>query len=332
MLGRLARELPADGWLYEPKWDGFRCLAFRDDGEVDLRSRHDRPFARYFPEVVEALLGLGEERFVLDGEILVPAGEGFDFPSLMLRLHPAASRVELLAREHPALFVAFDVLRAGDEDLVDAPFAQRRGRLEALLGSRAGGALRLTPQTGEMETARAWLGSGARPGIDGVMAKRPEEPYRPGARAMLKVKRERTADCVVAGFRGAVEPVLMVTSLLLGLYDDAGALRHVGVASSFSRARGAELLRDVEPHVVALERHPWEQGFLLEGGPTGRLKGAAGRWRPGMAMDWIPLAPSLVAEVAYTQVDQGRFRHPARFRRWRPDREPESCRFDQLET
>jgi ATP-dependent DNA ligase len=330
MLGRLTRELPADGWLYEPKWDGFRCLAFRDGDEVDLRSRHDRPFARYFPEIIDALLALGEKRFVLDGEVLVPAGEGFDFPALMLRLHPAASRVELLAGEHPAVFVAFDLLRAGDEDLVGAPFAERRARLSALLGSSGAGAVRLTPQTDDPSVARAWLGSGARPGIDGVMAKRPDEPYRPGARAMLKVKRERTAECVVAGFRGAVEPVLRVTSLLLGLYDDAGALRHIGVASSFSRTRGAELIREVEPHVASLEGHPWEHGFLLEGGPTGRLKGAAGRWRPGMAMDWIPLAPVLVAEVAYTQLDHGRFRHPARFRRWRPDREPASCGFGQL--
>ena len=275
---------------------------------------------------------MGEERFAVDGEVLVPAGEGFDFPALMLRLHPAASRVELLAAEHPAIFVVFDLLRLGDEDLAGAPFAQRRARLEALVGERDAGPVRLTPQTGDREVAAGWLGSGARPGIDGVMAKRPDDPYRPGARAMLKVKRERTADCVVAGFRGAAEPVLMVTSLLLGLYDDREALRHIGVASSFSRARGAELVGELEPHVVALEGHPWERGFLLEGGPTGRLKGAAGRWQPGMPMDWIPLAPVLVAEVAYTQLDDGRFRHPARFRRWRPDREPESCRFDQLDT
>ncbi|HEU4658675.1 MAG TPA: ATP-dependent DNA ligase [Capillimicrobium sp.] len=333
MLGRLVRELPlGEGWRYEPKWDGFRCLAARDGDDVDLRSRHDRPFARYFPEVVSALLELGERRFTIDGEVLVPAAGGagaFDFGALMLRLHPSASRVERLAREHPALFVAFDLLAAGGEDLTAVPFAERRARLEALLAG-APDVVRLTPQTGDPGAARAWLADAGHGAIDGVMAKRADEAYRPGARAMLKVKPEHTADCVVGGFRGVVEPAPMVTSLLLGLYDDAGGLRHVGVASAFGRALGRRLLGEVRPYLTELEGHPWEHGFLLEGGPMGRLKGAAGRWEPGMPMDWLPLRPELVCEVAYGQVDGGRFRHPATWRRWRVDREPASCRFDQL--
>jgi ATP-dependent DNA ligase len=330
MLGRLARELPTDGFVYEPKWDGFRCLAFRDGADVDLRSRHDRPLGRYFPELCEALLALEEWRFVLDGEIVVLRDGRFDFTALMERIHPAASRVELLRNETPALFIAFDLIARGDEDLSGAPFARRRQALEDLLGA-ASPSLRLTPLTKSAAEAATWLDRHQGSGIDGVMAKRPDLPYLPGKRAMVKVKPEQTADCVVAGFRVFGEPPV-VASLLLGLYDTEGRLEHVGVASAFSEARRAELVDELAPHIVALEDHPWKEGFLLGGGATGRLAGAAGRWDTGMALDWVPLAPRLVCEVAYDQHDGHRFRHAARFKRWRPEREPASCTTDQLET
>jgi ATP-dependent DNA ligase len=329
MLARLTRTLPREGHLYEPKWDGFRCLAAGEAGEVTLWSRHGRPFARYFPELVAALGALEAGRWLLDGEILVRAGGGWDFPALMARLHPAASRVEALAAVTPATFFAFDALRVGERDLLDAPFRERRQVLEALLaGVRA--PVCLSPQTDRVELAEQWLARWRGGGVDGVMAKPVDGPYVPGRRAVLKVKLEKTADCVLGGFRGVNDPDPMVTSLLLGLYDDAGTLHHVGVASSFGRAKGRELIEQLAPLVSELEGHPWERGFLLEGGALGRLKGSAGRWAPGMPRDWVPLRPELVCEVAYEQVDNGRLRHPARLRRLRPDREPRSCRFDQL--
>jgi ATP-dependent DNA ligase len=330
MLARLAREIPVGDYAYEPKWDGFRCLVFRDGEEVDLRSRHQRPLARYFPEVVEAVRALDADPLVLDGELLVPTGAGADFAALMGRLHPAASRVQRLAAEQPAVFMAFDLLEDGDEDLRERPFAERRGALERVLGEGRG-RVEITPSTTDPQVAERWLRRVSGPGIDGVVAKPLHSPYTPGARALIKVKRERTADCVVAGLRAhGGEPV--VGSLLLGLYDDAGRLVHVGVASSFPRARRRELLEELRGLAIPLEEHPWRDGMLLGGGPMGRLKGAAGRWDPKtMPLDWVPLRPERVAEVAYEQVDAYRFRHPARFRRWRPDRDPRSCRLEQLD-
>lgn len=326
MLGRLTRELPRGDFIYEPKWDGFRCLVFRDDDEVDLRSRHGRPLARYFPELVEALLALPEWRFVLDAEIVAEAG----FPALMSRLHPAASRVERLRREVPATLVCFDLVACGDEDLRARPFARRRELLESVLDSPPA-PLRITPATHDADIAAGWLDRFEGGGIDGVMAKALELPYEPGARSMLKVKRERTADCVLTGLRLFPDSGLL-SSLMLGLYDADGQLEHVGVITSFSRARRAELLEELAPLVVPLEGHPWEHGFLLGGSPLGRLPGAAGRWTPGeMEQDWVPLAPARVIEVAYEHVDYHRFRHPARFKRWRPDRDPSSCTFEQLD-
>jgi ATP-dependent DNA ligase len=330
MLGKLVRELPLGDFVYEPKWDGFRCLAFRSGEEVDLRSRHGRALARYFPEVVAGLRALPRERFVLDGEVLVARDGEFDFHSLMARLHPAASRVERLARETPARFMVFDVLALDDANLCDRPLKERRAALEELLADRPAG-IHLTPVTDDAAAARRWLDRFQGAGIDGVIAKPRDLPYRPGVRAMLKVKHERTADCVVAGCRASAEP-LAVLSLLLGLYEPGGQLRHVGVASGFSRAKGAELAPELAPLVTSLRGHPWERGFLLGGGHMGRLKGAAGRWDPEtMAPDWVPLEPRRVCEVAYDQVDDLRFRHAARFRRWRPDREPRSCLLEQLE-
>jgi ATP-dependent DNA ligase len=330
MLARLDRELPLDGYLYEPKWDGFRGLAFRDGGDVDLRSRNHRPLARYFPELVESLIALGTERFVLDGEILALSEARPDFPALLARLHPAASRVERLRRETPAVFIAFDILALDDEDLRSRPFHERRQVLEALLADAAPPLL-LTPITDDAAVARRWLESLQGAGVDGVVAKHHELRYEEGARRMVKVKRERTAVCVVAGFRWFVDRPLP-SSLLLGLYDD-GDLRHVGIASAFAERARRELLQELRPLVVPLAGHPWERGFLLAGSPVGRLRGAAARWSADeMEQDWTPVSPELVCEVGFDQVDDYRFRHPARFRRWRPDVEPRACTLDQLAT
>jgi ATP-dependent DNA ligase len=330
MLARLERELPSDGYLYEPKWDGFRCLAFRSGAEVDLRSRNQRPLARYFPELVEALLALPDEHFVLDGEIVATSESRPDFLALLARLHPAASRVERLSRETPALFIAFDLVALGADDLRGRPFRERRELLERLLRD-ARAPLHLTPLTDDRAEAEHWLDAYRGAGVDGVVAKHEELRYEDGARRMIKVKHQRTADCVVAGFRWLVDRQLP-SSLLLGLYDD-GELRHVGIASSFSEATRQRLLEELAPHAVELAGHPWEHGFLLGGSPVGRLPGAAGRWTPGeMEQDWVPVAPELVCEVLFDQLDDHRFRHPARFLRWRPDREPLSCTIDQLDT
>jgi ATP-dependent DNA ligase len=328
MLARLARELPSGAFVYEPKWDGFRCLAFAEGREVDLRSRHQRPLARYFPELVRALWALPRPA-VLDGEIVVALPEGAGFEALLARLHPSPARVERLARETPASLVAFDLLAEGNEDLRPLPFAARRARLERLLAGAPAG-VGPTPATEDPEGARAWLGWPPGRGIDGVVAKRRDLPYSPGRRAMVKVKRERTADCVVAGLRAYTgEP--LVASLLLGLWDGGGALVHVGVASSFPDADRRALFERLAPASVPLAGHPWERGFNLGSSPVGRLAGSAGRWDPAeMTLDWTALAPERVAEVAYDQLDGRRFRHPARFVRWRPDRDAGSCGLEQL--
>jgi ATP-dependent DNA ligase len=329
MLAQLSHELPGEGHLYEPKWDGFRCLAFVGHS-VDLRSRHQRPLARYFPELVDGLRAVASPPFVLDGEIVVAGPRGFDFPALLGRLHPSASRVERLRAETPATFVAFDLLAVGGDDLRDWRFDQRRARLEALLAPAPPHVV-VTPATERREVASEWLDRYSGAGIDGVVAKRRDLPYQPGRRAMTKVKKERTADCVVAGLRVAFEDgVPLVASLLLGLYEDQ-LLRHVGVSSTFTGGRRRELFAELRPRIVPIEGHPWERGFNLGRSPTGRLKGSAGRWDPAeMEQDWVAIVPDLVCEVRYDQLDGGRFRHPAKLLRWRPDREARSCAFDQL--
>jgi ATP-dependent DNA ligase len=325
MLAKLVRELPVGDYLYEPKWDGFRCLATRECDEVDLRSRNDRPLARYFPELAAALRMLSEPRFVLDGEIVTD----FDFTALLARLHPATSRVERLSRETPAQLIAFDLVASKGDDLTTRPFTERRRRLEELLAG-APSSVRPSTITPDPAVAVGWLERGP-PGIDGVVAKHRELRYEPGQRSMLKVKRERAADCVVGGFRVFADRPLP-SSLLLGLHDEAGTLQHVGVAAGFREARRRELLDVLRPHVVPIAGHPWERGFLLAGSPMGRLPGAAARWSPDeMTHDWVPVAPVLVCEVAFDHVDALRFRHPARFRRWRPDRDAASCGIEQLE-
>lgn len=330
MLARLARELPHGDFLYEPKWDGFRCLAFRDGPDVDLRSRNDRLLARYFPEIVAALTTLPAESFVLDGEIVVADPTGFDFEALLKRLHPAASRVAKLSAETPASFIAFDLLGLRSDNVCGRPFHERRRLLAELLGN-ARAPLYLTPATDDVDRAQQWLDRFHGGGTDGVVAKRRDLVYEPGARTMVKVKRERTADCVVAGVRWLLDRPLP-RSLLLGLYDATGALHHVGVSTAFTEERRRQLLDELAPHVTTLEGHPWEHGFLLAGSPMGKLPGAAGRWSPDeMTQDWTPFEPRLVCEVAYDHADGYRFRHPARFRHWRPDLDPRECALEQLE-
>ena len=325
MLARLERALPTgDGLAYEPKWDGFRCLAFVDDGEVTLLSRNGRPLGRYFPEVVEVVRSLGDS--VVDGELVIRKHGAADFPALLGRLHPATSRVQRLAAESPATYVVFDLPAVAAEDLRRTPFAERRDRLERV-GAAPDSGLELTPQTRDVDMARGWLSAPAGAGIDGVMVKPDDLLYEPGRRAMTKVKNLRTADCVVAGLR--VHADGGVGSLLLGCYD-AAALRHVGVAGSFTAARRAALRNELAPLVTSLPGHPWEHGFGLDGGALGRLKGTAGRWAPDMPRDWVPVAPERVAEVGYDHVEGWRFRHPARFLRWRPDRDAVSCTVEQL--
>ena len=328
MLARLARELPRrEGLVYEPKWDGFRCMVFRDGDEVDLRSRNERPLARYFPEIVEALRAVPSQQVVLDGELVVAGERGLDFLALMARLHPAASRVQRLAVETPASYVAFDLLAIGDEDLRAAPYTQRRQALAAVLVDPPP-RIHVTPATHDPDAAARWIDGFEGTGIEGVVVKDGGAPYEPGKRAMTKVKRERTADCVVAGFRPTPEGN-GVMSLLLGLQVD-GSLRHVGVASSFTAAARRSLLADVRPLVTTLTGHPWQHGFSLAASTVGRLPGAVSRWAPGEPLTWVPLQPLLVCEVAYDALEGDRFRHAPRFRRWRPDRDPLSCTDDQL--
>jgi ATP-dependent DNA ligase len=330
MLARLERELPRGDYLYEPKWDGFRCLVFRDGGDVDLRSRNDRPLARYFPEIVEAVLALAEPHLAVDGELVALRGGTLDFASLLARIHPAASRVERLRRELPASYVAFDLLAVGADDVRDRAFAERRRLLLDVLRD-AREPIHVTPLTDDLEVAADWLRRFQGSGVDGVVAKHRELRYEAGARRMVKIKTEHTIECVAAGFRWhAQRPV--VASLLLGLYDESGELHHVGVASSLREEQRLEFAAELLPLAVHLEAHPWAEGYLLGGGTTGRLPGSAGRWAVGMELDWVPLAPERVCEVAYDQLDERRFRHPARFVRWRPDREPLSCMLDQLYT
>jgi ATP-dependent DNA ligase len=320
MLAKLERALPDDDrHQFEPKLDGFRALAFRDGDDVVLQSRHGNPLARYFPELVDALRALDTPRMVLDGEIVAEDGP---FTALMARLHPAASRVALLAEQAPVRYAAFDLLALGDESLLGQPLAARRERLDAALADPPPRVGRV--ERGDAADAARWLDD-----HEGVIAKPLASPYLPGKRGWSKVKRLRTADCVVAGFRWRADRPLP-SSLLLGLHDGSGELHHVGVAASFGVRQAAALLAELERVVVPLAGHPWEHGFLLAGGSLGRLRGAAGRWTPDMTMDWTPVAPVLVAEVTYDQVDDGRFRHPSRFVRWRPDRDPRTCTFDQL--
>ena len=320
MLAKAARELPAAGeMLFEPKWDGFRCIVFRDGGEVELGSRNEKPLTRYFPDVVDAALSQLPERVVLDGEIVVAGERGLDFEALLQRIHPAESRVRRLAAETPASFVAFDVLALGDQDVRVLPFAERRGLLAQAL-AEAGPPVHLTPCTDDRDVATDWFHRFEGAGLDGVVAKPVGLAYREGERCMVKVKHERTADCVVAGFRWHKSgPV--VGSLLLGLYDDAGVLHHVGVAAAFPMKRRQELVAELEPYRTERDDSRFD----------GRAPGGHSRWNTGRDLSFEPLRPELVCEVAYDHLEGERFRHATNFRRWRPDRDPASCTYAQLD-
>ena len=336
MLSNAAEGLPRDdGWQFEPKWDGFRTLVFRDGDEIFLQSRNTQPMNRYFPELVEALLRELPERCVVDGEVVIVGPNGLDFEALLLRIHPAASRVKLLAAQSPASFVAWDLLALNNEDLRGQPLEVRRERLERVL-THASPPLHLSPTTRDRALAEDWFRRFEGAGLDGVMAKRLNEPYHPGERTMIKVKHARTADCVLAGFRWHKNGKnTMIGSLLLGLYDDAGTLHHVGVTAAFKESVRRQLVADLAPlRAGALEGHPWRDWAAAQQEASEkmqRLPGATSRWNRGKDLSWEPLRPERVVEVAYDHMQGDRFRHAAQFVRWRPDKRPEDCRYDQLE-
>ena len=331
MLAKLAEKLPPEGdCLYEPKWDGFRALVFRGADGVYIQSRDLRPLDRYFPELHDGLAAVLPTDCVLDGEIVIVGPAGLDFDALQLRLHPAASRVAKLAKESPAAFVAFDVLFSGGKNRMEESQADRRAALEALI-AEAGPPVHLTPATLERKVAADWLKRFEGAGLDGVVAKPLHAPYQPGKRAMIKVKQARTADCVVAGFRWYKTGKDAVGSLLLGLYDDAGVLQHVGVTSSFTMAARKQLVKELEPlRKDAFENHPWREwaGAAAE---SSRMPGSHSRWSAGKDLSWEPLRIERACEVKYDHLQGQRFRHAAIFLRWRPDKPPRECRYDQLE-
>lgn len=336
MLARLSDGLPdGDGWLFEPKWDGFRALVFRDGDALQLQSRELKPLDRYFPELAAPLRAALPERCVVDGEIVIAGPAGLDFEALLLRIHPAASRVRLLAEESPAALVAFDLLALGERDLRATPFAERRALLEQAIPGTTPPVL-LTPATRDRAVAQDWFERFEGAGLDGVVAKRLDGAYEPGRRAMVKVKHARTADCAVAGFRWHKNGRgTAVGSLLLGLYDDSGELHHVGICSAFTEARRRALAEELAPlREGAAEGHPWRdwaEWAERDAEPARRMPGASSRWNRGKDLSWEPLRLERVCEVAYDHLQGDRFRHATQFLRWRPDRTPRECRYDQLE-
>jgi ATP-dependent DNA ligase len=334
MLAKRVEEIPAgEDWLFEPKWDGFRALVFRDEEEIFIQSRDEKPLNRYFPELLEPLRATLPARCALDGEIVIVKGSELDFDLLQLRLHPAASRVNLLSKQTPASFVFFDLLCEDEFDLRNEPFEKRRKRLESLL-STAKAPIHITPATSDRAVAEDWFQRFEGAGFDGVVAKQTSGIYEPNKRVMLKVKHERDCDCVVAGFRWHKKgDRTMVGSLLLGLYDDAGALQHVGVCASFSTAKRKELVEFLDPYRKnALDGHPWKHWaeYMAEESVK-RMPGGQSRWSQGKDLSWEPLRPELVVEVAYDHMQGDRFRHTAQFRRWRTDKKPADCTYAQLE-
>ena len=334
MLAKRVDSLPeGKEWVFEPKWDGFRALVFRDRAELLIQSRDEKPLNRYFPELLDALPSYLPPRCVLDGEIVIVQQDSLDFEALQLRLHPAASRVKLLSRQTPASFVFFDLLCVGDRDFTSWPFQERRRELERLLAS-AKPPVHITPATHDPEVAADWFRRFEGAGLDGVVAKDIFGSYEPNKRVMRKVKHERDCDCVVAGFRWHKQGDHdSVGSLLLGLYDDSGTLQHVGVCASFSAERRRELVKVLRPYRKnALGNHPWrtwaEPG---SGDGSSRMPGGQSRWSGGKDLSWEPLRPELVVEVAYDHMQGAHFRHTAQFRRWRSDKKPANCTFAQLE-
>lgn len=328
MLSKSVDTIP-DGASYEPKWDGFRSIVFRDGDEIEFGSRNERPMTRYFPELVEAARAELPPRCVIDGEIVIATDDGLDFEALQLRLHPAASRVRMLAEKTPASFIAFDLLALDDTDYTARPFAERRAALvEALAG--CGPTFHVTPATLDTETARRWFDEFEGAGLDGVIAKPLDGRYLPDKRAMFKIKHQRTADCVVAGYRLHKSGTDAVGSLLLGLYDDAGSLASVGVVGAFPMARRRELVTELQPLVTTFDGHPWNWAAHVDP-DTVRRYGGGSRWNAGKDLSFVPLRPERVVEVRYDHMEGQRFRHTAQFNRWRPDRDPLSCTFDQLD-
>ncbi len=337
MLAKSVKGVPqGPGFSFEPKWDGFRCLVFRDGDEVELTSRNTKPLTRYFPEIVEAALTQLPERIVLDGELFVASSDRLQFETLQERIHPAASRVGKLSIETPAEYVAFDLLALGDESYVDRPLSERRAALEQALAGLAGlgGPCHLTRTSTDPAEAQSWFEQFEGAGLDGVMAKPLDAPYRENARTMLKIKHERTADVVLAGFREhktSTPEQPLLGSMLLGLHDADGTLQHIGVSASFTASRRAELYRELQPLVCPIEEHPWGawSDFLVAN--PGRVPGSQSRWSQGKDLSFTPLRPERVLEVSYDHMEGRRFRHTAHFRRWRTDRDPESCGYEQLE-
>jgi ATP-dependent DNA ligase len=330
MLAKLADELPSGEYIYEPKWDGFRSIVFRGKDDVYLQSRDSRPLDRYFPELHDVLLERLPPNCVIDGEIVIATERGLDFDALQLRLHPAASRVNKLARETPSGFVAFDVLEVDGRDLMNEPQATRRAALEKLL-RKIEPPVYLTPATRDRTIAADWLTRFEGAGLDGVIAKPEAGVYQPGKRTMLKIKHARTAECVVAGFRWYKTGHDAVGSLLLGLYDDGGVLQHVGVTSSFTMVKRRELVKELAPlRKDAIKDHPWRD-WAGAGAESSRMPGAQSRWSAGKDLSWEPLRIERVCEVKYDHMQGDRFRHAAIFLRWRPDKQAKDCRYDQLE-
>jgi ATP-dependent DNA ligase len=329
MLAKLTRELPVGDYLYEPKWDGFRAIVFHDGDDVEIGSRNEKPLTRYFPELLDPIRRQLPERCVVDGEIVIATEHGLDFDLLSLRIHPAASRIAKLACDTPASFVAFDLIAVDGDDLREHPFSERRTRLERAL-RKAKGSVLLTPATRDPAEASDWFERFEGAGLDGVVAKPLDGTYREGERTMAKVKHQRTADCVVAGYREHKEGG--VGSLLLGLYDEHGDLHHVGVASSFAAPLRRQLEQELAPYRDrALDDHPWREWAAGAAESGRRMPGGLSRWNAGKDLSWEPLRVELVAEVAYEHLQGDRFRHTARFVRWRPDREPSSCTYAQLD-
>ncbi len=330
MLAKPAPSIPRDQ-LYEPKWDGFRAIIFRDGDEVEIGSRNERPMTRYFPEVVEAVKANFPPRAVIDGEIIVANTDRnlLDFEALQQRIHPAASRVTLLSEQTPASFVAFDLLALGDDDLMSRPLSERRTMLEDALGSAAA-PVHLTPLTRDHDVAQRWFSTFEGAGLDGLIAKRPDLLYQPDKRTMTKIKHERTADCVLAGYRVHKSGPDAIGSLLLGLYDDRDVLVSVGVVGAFPMARRRELMTELAPLVTTFDEHPWAWAKQEQGERTPR-KSETSRWNAGKDLSFVPLRPERVLEVRYDYMEGVRFRHTTQFVRWRDDRDPHSCTYDQLE-
>ncbi|MEX0429021.1 ATP-dependent DNA ligase [Nocardioides sp. DS6] len=334
MLATSVKGVPTTpGLSFEPKWDGFRCLVFKDGDEVELASRNTKPLTRYFPEVVEALRAALPDRCVLDGEIFVALGQRLEFEVLQERIHPAASRIAKLSVETPASYVAFDLLALGDEAYVDAPFSARRAVLERVFDGVTSPSVRLCTTTTDRALAEDWFTRFEGAGLDGIVAKRLDAPYEPNKRTMLKIKHARTADVVVAGYREhktSTPDKPLLGSLLLGLYD-GGQLQHVGVSASFTAARRAELWAELQPLVTPIEEHPWGRWAEFLTANPDRVPGTQSRWSQGKDLSFVPLRPERVLEVGYDHMEGRRFRHTAQFKRWRPDRDPESCGYEQLE-